>query len=209
MEGADALCFRRAGEADRDGCVRLVRQAFREDSLFVAAAGGREEGRDLLLELLTRVWLESQTAFAAEREGKLIGLAVLGREEDAAVSLRSCVKLGAGRVLGTCGAGNLLAFLRCSGRFNRSGSREPGPRWYLTLLAVAPEEQGRGVGSAIVRDCVLPFLRQQGCRTLCLNTNEEKNRRFYLKNRFEETDAAFAEIGGRRVCNWSFRKRNF
>lgn len=190
--------------ARTEECVTLIRSAFREDPLFSAVSKGKQRNYELLLELFARVWLTTQTVFTAEENGAVIGVAILGDEASAAVSVGRLWKSGAGKVLMTCGIGSVLGFLNASGQFDRAFQNLEGPRHYLTLLAVSPDAQGKGTGSALLQSRVLPYVRGRGGRTLCLNTNKERNRNFYRKNGFTEIASDSCRINGQQVENWSF-----
>lgn len=198
--------FRQAAAGDTGRCIQLALDAFRNDPLFRAAGGGKEKNYRLFLEFLLKQWLNSQTVFLAEEGGELLGFAILAPEEDSALRAGDCLKAGAGKVLFSCGVKSAFDFLRASGAFGEELQKQPAPRWYLTLLAVTPSRQGNGVGSALLRDCVLPFLRTVPCRMLCLNTEAEKNRCFYRKNGFTELGSASRKINGRTVENWSYAR---
>lgn len=192
-----------SGDAER--CIIIAERAFREDPFFSAVSGRNGAGYPLLVSLLVRVWLESQMPFVVEEDGELVGFAVVSGTGGEAISARRCVKLGAGRVVRACGVRNLLAFLRAATRFDRVWEDQPGPKRYLTLLAVDPDHQGKGVGTALLQEGVIPRLREEGVAALCLNTNNEKNWAFYHKNHFEEVGTASLRVGKALVSDWSFR----
>ena len=198
--------FRQAAAGDAGRCIQLTLNAFRDDPLFRAVSGGDGKSYRLFLGLLLKLWLKNQTAFLAEEDGSLAGFAILAPEEASAIRVGECLKAGAGRVLLSCGVKNIFDFLRASGAFGEELQKQPPPRWYLTLLAVSPSRQGKGVGSALLQECVLPFLRTVPCKTLCLNTNAEQNRSFYRKNGFTELNASSRRINGRTVENWSYAR---
>lgn len=180
-------------------------RAFREDPFFQAVSGRGGKGYPLLMTLLVRAWLGGQKGFAAEENGTVLGFAIVSAGEDAAIRAGTCVRLGAGRVIRACGIRNLLAFLRASACFDRIWDGQRGPRRYLTLLAVDPDHQRRGIGTALLREAVIPYLEAEGPAVLCLNTNKEKNRAFYQKNRFEEVGTVSRNVSGRPVSCWSYR----
>lgn len=200
-----AVRMRKLEGGDTERCIAIAERAFRKDPFFCAVSGRDGAGYPLLISLLVRVWLENQTLFAAEEDGELVGVAAISGADGGAVSARRCVKLGAGRVVRACGVRNLLAFLRAAARFDRVWDGQPGPRRYLTLLAVDPDHQGKGAGTALLQESVIPRLREEGAAVLCLNTNNEKNRAFYCKNHFEEVGAASLRVGKSLVPDWSFR----
>lgn len=200
-----AVRMRKLEGGDTERCIAIAERAFREDPFFRAVSGRDGAGYPLLLSLLVKVWLESQMSLGAEEDGELVGFAVVSGTGGGAVSARRCIKLGAGRVVRACGARGLLAFLRAAARFDRVWDGQPGPKRYLTLLAVDPDHQGKGVGTALLQEGVIPRLRGEGAAALCLNTNNEKNRAFYYKNHFEEVGTASLRVGKALVSDWSFR----
>lgn len=200
-----AICLRAAGEGDTERCAAIAVRAFREDPFFQAVSGRGGKGYPLLMTLLVRAWLGGQKGFAAEENGTVLGFAIVSAGEDAAIRAGTCVRLGAGRVIRACGIRNLLAFLRASACFDRIWDGQRGPRRYLTLLAVDPDHQRRGIGTALLREAVIPYLEAEGPAVLCLNTNKEKNRAFYQKNRFEEVGTVSRNVSGRPVSCWSYR----
>ena len=80
-----------------------------------------------------------------------------------------------------------------------------GQTWYLNLLTVEPNQKGQGFGSRMLRECILPYVRDHGGETLCLFTNAEANRKFYQKNGFEEFDQRFFNRKGKQLGSCSYR----
>lgn len=79
----------------------------------------------------------------------------------------------------------------------------PGQNWYLSLLSVDPNMQGKHVGSRFLKECMIPFVEKNGGETLSLFTNSERNRQFYLKNGFEEFDKKEFSYNKRVLGSWS------
>lgn len=77
--------------------------------------------------------------------------------------------------------------------------------WYLNMLIVDPERKGQGIGTRMLREGIIPYVRQQGGKELCLFTNSEANRRFYRKNGFTEFDEKHFTHQGKTFGSWSFR----
>jgi ribosomal protein S18 acetylase RimI-like enzyme len=68
------------------------------------------------------------------------------------------------------------------------------PHWYLVVLSVRPEQQGRGLGTALVEP-ILARADREGvpCR---VETADPANVSFYRRLGFEVVDPAFAVIPG-------------
>ena len=64
--------------------------------------------------------------------------------------------------------------------------------------------KGCGLGSGMLQDCLIPYVQKQGGQELTLITNTEGNRKFYVKNGFQEFSQRILEKNGQRVGNWSF-----
>ncbi len=72
------------------------------------------------------------------------------------------------------------------------------------MIAVNAGAKSQGLGSAILRDCVLPHVARQGGRELTLITNTPGNCAFYEKNGFHEFARRTHERGEQQVTTWSF-----
>ncbi len=52
--------------------------------------------------------------------------------------------------------------------------------WYLNSLTVDPTGQGRGIGSKMLQEYIIPYVRASGGDALTLYTNAEGNCKFYI-----------------------------
>ena len=78
--------------------------------------------------------------------------------------------------------------------------------WYISSLTISPDCQGQGIGSDIIENCIIPYIRQHGGKRMCLFTNSEKNVRFYTKCGFEIIDRQTISYNGHEMGSWSFTK---
>lgn len=76
--------------------------------------------------------------------------------------------------------------------------------WYLSMLTVDPANQGNGIGSRFIQECIIPTVKSRGRDKLCLFTNSEINRKFYIKNGFHEFDAREFTYKGKKLGSWSY-----
>ena len=77
--------------------------------------------------------------------------------------------------------------------------------WFLHLLAVDVTMEGKGLGSKMLKECVIPYVRRLDGERLCLYTNSEINRKFYTKNGFQEFDEQFFSYNDRCFGSWSYQ----
>ena len=57
----------------------------------------------------------------------------------------------------------------------------------------------------MLRECVIPYVKEHGGEALSLYTNSEINRKFYSKNGFREFHAQQFEYNGKSFGSWSYR----
>jgi ribosomal protein S18 acetylase RimI-like enzyme len=86
------------------------------------------------------------------------------------------------------------------GRFHKKFV--PEPHWYLLMVGVDPELQGRGFGSALVREG-LAKADESSCPCY-LDTSEERNLTFYQREGFEVVGTAPLGKGG--PPGWAMRR---
>ena len=128
----------------------------------------------------TAIWLGPETPTAS-----LVGLA------------RAGLSAGPFRL----GIRGLIRVLQAAAERNYLHRREPDRHWYLMILGVEPEKQGRGIGSALMQ----PVLKQadRDGLTCYLETMTAKNAAFYERRGFEVvTEGQF----GPRLPYWAMRR---
>lgn len=78
--------------------------------------------------------------------------------------------------------------------------------WYLSTFTVSPDCQGQGVGSRLISDGLIPYIKARGGRTLVTFTNSEENCRFYEKNGFSLFHKTTISHNGKSMGCWSYER---
>jgi ribosomal protein S18 acetylase RimI-like enzyme len=80
----------------------------------------------------------------------------------------------------------------------------PGPHWYLFLIAVVPDQQSKGIGTALLQ----PGVESADAQHLpCyVETHDERNIPFYLKNGFDLVRTEL--VPGSDLRFWCFVRQN-
>ncbi len=82
-----------------------------------------------------------------------------------------------------------------------------GSTWYISSLTVAAKQRGNGIGSAMIKECIIPHIRREGATRLCLFTNSERNLRFYLQQGFHPVEEQQFQHNGQSLASWSLLKK--
>ncbi|MCR5821550.1 MAG: GNAT family N-acetyltransferase [Bacteroidales bacterium] len=82
-----------------------------------------------------------------------------------------------------------------------------GSTWYLSSLTVADSQKGKGFGSSMMRECIVPHVRHEGGSRLCLFTNSENNLHFYQRQGFRLVNEQHFSHDGHSLPSWSLVKK--
>jgi GNAT superfamily N-acetyltransferase len=159
---------------------------------------------------MMKIWLDNcfryGTVLAAEEDSKIVGAAVLRAPGDPEINIVDFSHRESRPLVDLAGRETVNAFLRMCETSDEACRSLPEPKWHLVLLAVSAEQKGRGIGSRLLQEAVIPYIRKKGGGLLAFNTNAQANLPFYHRNGFEEFDVAVLHENGVDLGNWSFKK---
>jgi len=202
------LSYDRMRKGERAACASLAARAFMDYEYFtdyIPDDHRRARFLDTMMEIELRINDGPAAFFAAKEEGTIVALAMLCPPEYKKPSALAYMKAGFGKCFLRGGIRDVAAWNDMEGKASEPCHGLAGKTWYLNLLTVEPAAKGRGIGSAMLQECLIPFARDRGGNGLCLFTNSQENRRFYQKNGFREFDERWFEYRGHRLGSWSYR----
>lgn len=151
-----------------------------------------------------RANMQHHKCFVGIQDGKIFSAALLQDPKGKRVSVLDYIKAGAVSLVFPVGFAKILDFFDISEEAHQDCAREYPTAWYLEMLAVDNSMKGCGLGSAMLNDCLIPYIRQYGGKDFTLITNTERNRKFYTKNGFYEFAERTLARNGQQIGNWSF-----
>lgn len=196
--------------AERRSCVELAADAFSDYEYFsLYVPEDRRRLRFLRAMLASEFRANANRAFflTVKKGGDLTAVAMLCDPDYKKPTDMEYMKAGYGTVFLHGGIRNVSAWNAMEDEALRPCHSLSDGVWYLNLLTVAPAFEGQGIGSAALREQIIPYVREHGGKTLCLFTNSERNRVFYQKNGFEEFHAQQFSYKGKSIGSWSYRVR--
>lgn len=174
---------RRATPADLPQLVQTLAKAFEQDPLylFLVPPGPQREQRlralfELILRYLSDDWRE---VFATDDNGA-VALWLRPGMQKVPLARQAQLVPAFGKVLGFR---NIPSGMRLMAHMDALHARfAPWPHYYLSLLAVAPEQQGRGLGGALLAPTLERCQRERV--RVYLETAQPKNLPFYQRHGF-------------------------
>ncbi len=205
------ITYREAEKNEISQIARLTTVSFGNYPFFDFAllnAFKRESDYFAYLEKLhsihIRANMQRHKCFVGVEDGKIVSAALLQHPTKKRISVWDYIRAGAVGLLFPVDLPKILDFFAISEEAQIDCAHQYASSWYLEMLVVDGTMKGRGLGSKMLHDCLIPYIRKQGGKTLTLITNTEQNCRFYQKNGFRQFAVRTLERDGMRIANWSF-----
>lgn len=202
------LTFEKMRPEERDTCAALAARAFEDYEYFTYYIPNKQRRTRFLstmLEIEVRINDGPADFFTAKEDRKILAVAMLCPPEYKKPSDMAYMRAGFGKCFLQGGIRDVAAWNAMGCKAGQPSHSLGGHTWYLNLLTVEPTRKGQGLGSRMLRECILPYVKEHGGETLCLFTNSEINRTFYQKNGFEEFDQRYFNCKGKKLGSWSYR----
>lgn len=202
------LTFEKMCPEERGACAALAARAFMDYEYFtdyIPNDQRRTRFLNTMLDIEVRINDGQADFFTAKIDGEIVAVAMLCPPEYKKPSDMAYIRAGFGKCFLQGGVRDVAAWNDMEGKAGEPCHSLGGQTWYLNLLTVEPEHKGQGLGSRMLRECILPYVKEHGGETLCLFTNSEVNRKFYQKNGFVEFDQRSFNRKGKQLGSWSYR----
>jgi GNAT superfamily N-acetyltransferase len=173
--------------------VALAR-AFADDPIFNFLFEGMsdvESRAALFFRLLAPIQIAHQTAFVPE--GDVVGASLWDPPGKWRMPISSQLKMAPSLLFRVFGARS-FSHLRDYARVEKLHAEHTEPHYYLAVLGTEPDQQGKGIGSALMQ----PILDQCDIEGLgaYLESSKEKNIPFYARHGFEVVSEHSFHVGG-------------
>ncbi len=190
-------------------CAALAERAFLDYQYFSDYVPEEKKRARFLLSMLKvelKLNFDLMDIFTAKEDGRIAALAMLCPPDYVKPGAMQYLRAGFGGTYLAGGFRGVNDWCELEKKASAPCHRVKDA-WYLSLLTVDTDCHGRGIGSRMLNECIIPYIREKGGRELTLFTNSEGNRVFYRKCGFEEFDERFFEYHGKRLGSWSCRKK--
>ena len=202
------ISFERMKIEERENCGELAARAFGDYEYFtdyVPDEQKRTRFLNTMLQIEVKINDGSAVFFTAKEDDVIVAVAMLCPPEYKKPSDMAYMKAGFGKCFLQGGIHDVAAWNSMEGKAGQPCHQLSGRVWYLNMLTVEPVYKGQGIGTKMLQECILPYVREHGGDTLCLFTNSEENRKFYQKTGFDEFHEQWFSYRGKKLGSWSFR----
>ena len=194
---------------DLEHCALLAAKAFADYeyfSLYISNTSRRQRFLNALINCEFKAnWERTGCFFFIARENdKIVAVAHLCSPEFVKPSDGEYLKAGWMKVWLEGGFRRVNAWSAMEKLASAPCHEFEGKHWYLSLYTVNKEDEGKGIGSAFLKECLIPFVKKADGEVLTLFTNSVVNCKFYEKNGFSLFDEKKFEYNGKSIGNWSY-----
>ncbi len=205
--------YREIDGSEIKGVAKMAAEAFGEYPMYTLTLRDKFKKREDFIQYMAklnevhiRANAKKHICFIGLINGEIVSVALLQNPKIKRISLWDYISSGGIRLLFPVGFKRLLDFFRISNKAHEACKKECKEAWYVELLAVSREGKGKGLGSKMISDCLIPYANSKGGKEIALITNTEGNCRFYEKNSFRMFSCDALTYKDKRISNWSFAR---
>lgn len=207
------ISYREAYKCEIKAIAKMAAKSFGEYPMYTFTFRDKFKSKEDFIRYITKLNRVHMTAnikkhkcFVGVENGKIVSVALLQNPKIRRISLWNYIISGGISLLFPVGFKRIIDFFDLSNQAHEPCAREHSDAWYIELLAVSSECKGQGLGSKMISDCLIPYVKAQGGKEISLITNTEANCKFYKKNRFENFSHEMLNWKDKSIDNWSFVK---
>ena len=160
---------------------------------------------DRLMKGIFRATIRKDDCYIGIEDGNVAVIVIIEKPSDKPVGFWDYAVSGMAGIIVRIGLRDTLRFMEMSDKTEIVVKSIPNPRWHLYFLAVDPNYQKRGFGSAAIQDFLIPLVKSNGGNLITVTTNAEKNVAFYRNNGFKLVKEETLECNAKKIGNWTFR----
>ncbi|WP_311049672.1 GNAT family N-acetyltransferase [Enterococcus faecalis] len=209
MEPKQSINFYLTDKKDVTNIGKLCAEAFIDFPFMKPIISDRAKRKLFLKDLFkmnAKIFTRKQLCFIGEIDGEMVVVALV-RKDISAIGLTDYLRAGSLKLLQYTSVRQLINFLGVYNRSIRECKNINPSCWYLESLAVHPDYQSQHIGSQILNEHLVPYIKKNGGGDFTLITNTKRNCIFYTKNGFSLFADDLIVINQKFVENYSFIKK--
>lgn len=201
--------YRRATSQDLAAVIDLSTAAFYQDPLYTLVKPyckdeySYRQFVSISQQAFLTFCLEQAICFVGIQNEQIVAFAILERPQEEKLHLWQYIKNGGWKLLGLLSPFKLLAYMNLLEGVMQPCEELGESCWYLAHLAIDPAFQGSGLGSQMLNECLLPFVKDHQPTLLSLVTHKKSNVAFYQRNGFKLFDHRKLAWENAGLDNWS------
>lgn len=154
-------------------------------------------------------YFNKNSIFIGEEDSEIKSFSILVHPYAKEVNIIDYYKAGALTLIKKLGIRKIFKLLHLVNAVHKPSKNLKKKSWFLENLSVDSNCKGQRLGTRMIQECIIPFIKKHSCNkndvSFVTFTNDEVNRKFYTKNGFHEFDSSEIEHNGRIILNWSYK----
>ena len=202
------MIYRKAKHSEAVKIAELLSESFQDYPLFEMIFD-KKVSPALLFDLNlinVKAHLQKETCHIGIHEDNIVSVALLKERRDKEISLIDYIRFGGIRLTFKIGIKRASHLIKTMKVMKNRINTEFKEFWYLDTFAVSSKVQGQRIGSKMIQDYLLPYIKKHGGGKVALNTQTTLNDKFYRRNGFTMFYEDRLTIDTFSVPNYNFIK---
>lgn len=204
------LIFRKARKSEAVEITDVLTEAFEDYPMFKQFEPDdrkRYAFTRAIQELGVKTNMRRGQIYVAEDEGRIAAVSSIHFHDIKQAGVYEYIRSGAPAAMFKCGFKKVLAWFGMYGECVKPCKGQEEPLYYIEDLAVKKSYQGKGVGSRMLSECIIPLVKRRGGGTIVFVTNTKSNAGFYTNRGFECFHKGRYKRGNINFYNYGFRMK--
>ncbi len=205
------IIYREAKRNEIKEIANIVSNSFGEYPMYTLCFRDKFKNKESFINYmkkLNKVHIQANAkkhkCFVGINEGKIVSIALLQNPNIKRINIFDYILSGGINLLFPVGFKRLISFFNISNKAHQDVEKRYKNAWYVELLAISSIYKGKGYGTKMLKDCLIPYVKNQNAKELALITNTESNSKFYKKNGFTNFSISELKWKNKSIKNWSF-----
>jgi len=205
--------YRRIYKNEIKEVAKMVAETFGEYPMYTFTFRSKFKNKQEFIKYITKlneVHIKANSkkhiCVVGVENNKIVSIVLLQNPKIKRISILDYIFAGGIRLLFPVGFKRLIDFFKISNTVHEPCEHEYKDAWYVELLAVSSNEKGKGLGTKMIFDFIIPYVKSKNGKNITLITNTENNCNFYKKNGFCCFDFKRMVRRNTELNTWSFIK---
>ncbi len=205
--------YRQIYKSEIKEVAKMVAETFGEYPMYTLTFRSKFKNKEEFIKYITKlneVHIKANSkkhiCIVGVENHQIVSIVLLQNPKIKRITILNYIFAGGIKLLFPVGFKRLIVFFKISNIVHEACEQKHKDAWYVELLAVSRNKKGQGLGTKMIFDFIIPYVKSKKGNKIALITNTENNCNFYKKNGFYCFDLKRMVRQNIELNTWSFVK---